>query len=99
MWQLITDIFEKHTLLNKLSARRAFYTARMNDGEKIMAFSARIRQLAAPLKSMEVSIDDQEMAMAFLCGLSDKYDGLIYTLDALVDDKESFTFTKQDSYR
>jgi hypothetical protein len=33
----------------------------MNDGEKIMAFSARIRQLAATLKSMDVEIDDEEM--------------------------------------
>lgn len=37
----------------------------MNDEEKIMAFSARIRQLGATLKSMDVATDDQEMAMAF----------------------------------
>lgn len=92
MWKLICDIFEKHTLLNKLSARRRFYTASMNEGEKVLAFAARIRQLAATLKSMGVKIDDQEMAMAFLCGLPDRFDGLISALDALADDSKTFTF-------
>ena len=29
MWKLICDIYEKHTLLKKLAARRRFYTAKM----------------------------------------------------------------------
>ena len=92
MWTLITDIYEKHTLLNKLAARRRFYTATMNDGEKVLSFAGRIRQLAATLKSMGVTIDDQEMAMALLNGLPDRFDGLISALDALDDNDKSFTF-------
>lgn len=64
MWKMIIDIFEKHTLLNKLAARRRFYTATMNDSEKVLEFASRIRQLAGTLKSMGVTIDDSEMAMA-----------------------------------
>ena len=55
MWRLIADIFEKHTLLNKLAARRRFYTAKMEDTEKVRTFAARIRQLASTLKSMVLS--------------------------------------------
>ena len=92
MWQLILDIFEKHTLLNKLAARRRFYTATMHDDEKVLEFASRIRQLAASLKSMGVTVDDQEMAMALLNGLPDRFDSLISALDALADDQELFTF-------
>ena len=92
MWQLILDIFEKHTLLNKLAARRRFYTATMNDGEKVLEFASRVRQLAASLKSMGVTVDDQEMAMALLNGLPDRFDSLISALDALGNDEEQFTF-------
>lgn len=90
MWSLISDIYEKHTLLNKLAARRNFYTAKMHDGENCRSFSARIRQLASTLKTMSVDISDEEMGMALLCGLPDRFDGLISALDALVDEKSLF---------
>jgi hypothetical protein len=48
----ITNVFERHTLLNMLSARRNFYTATMLDGEKILQYANRIRQLAVTLKNM-----------------------------------------------
>lgn len=35
MWNLICDIFEKHTLLNKLAARRKFCIASISVGEKV----------------------------------------------------------------
>ena len=34
MWKAITDVFEKHALLNKLAARRRFYTATVSEREK-----------------------------------------------------------------
>ena len=92
MWKLICDIFEKHTLLNKLAARRRFYTAKMHDNEKLLAFAARIRQMAATLKSMSIAIEDSEMAMALLNGLPDRFDSLISALDASYTDDKSLTF-------
>ena len=35
MWETIMKVFERHTLLNKLSARRKFYTVTMESGEKM----------------------------------------------------------------
>lgn len=92
MWKLICDIFEKHTLLNKLAARRKFYTAKMNENEKVLVFAARVRQLAATLKSMSVVVEDSEMAMALLNGLPDRFDSLISALDAANIDEQKFTF-------
>eukprot|EP00171_Calliarthron_tuberculosum_P004339 IDg4339t1 len=92
MWKMICDIYERHTLLNKLSARRKFYTATMKDGERILEFSARIRQLASTLKSMGVAVDNNEMAMALLNGLPERFDSLISALDAIGDGDEVFTF-------
>ena len=36
MWAAIVNVFERHTLLNKLSARRKFYTVSMEKGEKVL---------------------------------------------------------------
>ena len=92
IWKLISDIYEKHTLLNKLAARRAFYTAKMGENEKVRAFAARIRQYSSTLKSMKVDVKENEMAMALLWGLPDRFDGLISALDAIADNEETFTF-------
>lgn len=91
MWLCILNIFERHTLLNKLAARRNFYTATMKEDENIMAFTNRIRQLASTLKSMGVEIDDKEMAMAVLNGLPERFNNLISALDALGNEDSTFS--------
>ena len=92
MWSLIADVFEKHTLFNKLAVRRQFITASLKDDEKVLEFASRIRRLADTLKSMGVIVEDSEMAMALLNGLPDRFDGLISAIDALCTSEESFTF-------
>lgn len=96
MWKKICDIFERHTLLNKLAARRKFYTATLEEGESILQYANRLRQLAAILKSMNVDIDESEMAMAMLNGLPEAYDPLISAIDAIhgEDEKLKFDYVK-----
>ena len=88
MWSAIRNVFDRHTLLNKLSARRKFYTAAKDENETVLKFANRIRQLAASLKAMNVDIPQSEMAMALLNGLPQEYNALISALDA-VDDNGS----------
>ena len=92
MWTAIKNVFERHTLLNKLSARRKFYTVTMENGEKVLTYLNRVKQLSATLKSMGVEIDDKEQAMAALNGLPPSYENLIVALDALGNEDRSFSF-------
>lgn len=89
MWTSIKNVFERHTLLNELSARREFYTASMREGESVLQFSNRIRHYAATLKGMEVDLPESEMSMALLSGLPDEFNSIISALDALNDDESS----------
>ena len=81
-WEAITNVFERHTLLNNLAARRQFYTVSMLPSEKVLVFINRVKQLAATLQSMSVEIDDKEIAMAVLNGLPPRFHSLIVALDA-----------------
>ena len=83
MWEAILNVFERHALLNKLAARRRFYTVTMQNNEKVLAYINRVKQLAARLKSMNVEIDDKEIAMAVLNGLPARFESLIVALEAL----------------
>lgn len=92
MWIAIRNVFERHTLLNKLSARKKFYTATKHSDESVLQFSNRVRQLASTLKSMNVDISESEMAMALLNGLPDEYNALISALDAIDEHETSLRF-------
>ncbi len=54
----ILSIFERHTLLNKLAARRKFYTTTMLGDERILSCTNRIRQFSSTEKSMGVEIEE-----------------------------------------
>eukprot|EP00171_Calliarthron_tuberculosum_P021288 IDg21288t1 len=94
MWTEICNVHQRHTLLNKLSARRDFYTASMRNGEKMMVYINRVRQMALTLESMNVIIDDKELAMAVLNGLLERYQRIITALDAIGDEDTSLTLDK-----
>lgn len=97
MCHKICDAFERHTLLNKFSARPKFYTATKREEETTVQFSNRIRQLASTLKSINVLIDESEMVMAMLNGLPEVYDPLISALDAVngaEEEKLKFNYAK-----
>lgn len=90
MLESIVNVFNRHTLLDKLRSRRDFYTATMKTGEKMLTYINRIRHFSTILKSMNVLIEDDEVAMAVLNGLPAKYGNIITALDALGDNS---TFT------
>lgn len=91
MWEALLDIYEKNTLLNKLTARRRFYTAEMEADETVLTFSNRIKQYAVVLDGMGLKVDGKEKAMAMLNGLPTTYSGIISALDALGNEDDHFT--------
>lgn len=91
MYDSIVNVFQRHTLLNKLRARREFYTASMKAGERVLVYINRVCNLSSTLKSMGVDVDDKELAMTVLNGLPSTYDYIITALDAVGDDSK-FTF-------
>lgn len=92
MWKIICNIFERQTLLNKLSARRLFYTATKKENESILQFANRVQQLSNTLKSMGCFIDESELSMALLNGLPEAYDALISAMDAVSGESETLKF-------
>lgn len=50
--------------------------------------------MASTLQSMDVVIDDKELAMAVLNGVPSRFETIITALDAIGDDEASLTFDK-----
>ncbi len=66
----------------------------MKQGEKMLVYINRVRNMASILESMGITIDDKEKAMAVLNGLAKRFETIITALDAIGDDDPSFTFDK-----
>lgn len=82
----IINVFEHRTSSNKLSARRKFYTVTIEKHEKLLTYLNRAKQLATIMQSINVDIDDQELAIAAVVGLLVYYEGFIAALDPLIID-------------
>ena len=92
MWNNIKNVFERHTLLNKLSARNQFHTETIFTDESALHFFNRIRQLFSTLKSKNITIPQSERAMALLSGLPEEYNPLISALDPIDEEETKLKF-------
>lgn len=63
----------------------------MLDDENILSFINRVRQLSSSLKSINVTVEDKEVAMEVLNGLPDRFESLISAMDALGNEYKTFT--------
>lgn len=64
----------------------------MENDEKILTYLNRVKRIAATLKSMSVTIDNEELGMTSRNGLPSTYESLIVALDALGTDAKTFNF-------
>jgi len=80
--------------MNKMKARRAFYTVAMNVGEGMLGYINRVRNLGENLKAMGGKVTEMDVAMSVLNGLTSKYENLLVALDAKGEDELSVDFVK-----
>ncbi len=57
MYNTIFNLFKRHNVLNKLAARRKFYTAALHGDEQIITYINHVHKLAFTLTSIGVEID------------------------------------------
>lgn len=86
MWNIIKNLFQRRTLLNRLNACRKFYTAKMASDERAMKYASKAWLLADDRKAVEVNLSDRNMAMKTLCGLPAKFEHPIVAIDVVADD-------------
>lgn len=73
------NVFQGQTLLDKLNARREFYTVEVKQFETVLSYTNRVQQLASILSAMEVEVYGKELAMAILYALPSDYKNVIPT--------------------
>jgi len=52
MWSTLQGVFQRKSVMNKMKARREFYTVAMKVGEGMLGYINRVRNLGENLKAM-----------------------------------------------
>lgn len=96
MWSLTQNMFPRRTLLNCLKARHRPYKIKMGGKERDIQNLNRAKQLLTDLKSMDVDVHDEELAMVILCRLQSKYEHVIVAYNVVKDnEKQTSDFLKR----
>jgi len=92
MWSTLQGVFQRKSLMNKMKARREFYTVEMTVGEGMLGYINRVRNLGENLKAMGGEVTEMYVATSVLNGLKSKYENLLVALDANGEDELSLEF-------
>jgi len=88
-------VFQRKSLMNKMKARRKFYTVELNVGEGMLGYINRVRNLDENLKAMGGELTETNVATSFFNGLPSQYDNLLVALDAEGKDELSLDFFQE----
>jgi len=80
--------------MNKMKARREFYTVEMTVGEGMLGYMNRVRNLGENLKAMGGEMTEMDVAMSVLNGLTSKDENLLVALDAKGEHDQSLDCVK-----
>jgi len=94
MWSTLQGVFQRKILMNKMKARREFYTVEMSVGEGMLGYINRVRNLGENIKAMGGEVTEMDVAMSVLNRLTSKYKNLLVALDAKGEDELSLDFVK-----
>lgn len=76
-WTEVSSLFQRRILLNCLTARPQFYSAKLVHVSHFLAFHTKKRQLAADWNAMSDTITDQQLCMTFVYCLPQRIEHLI----------------------
>jgi len=92
MWSTLQGVFQRKSLMNKMKARREFYTFEMTVGEGMLGYINRVRNLSENLKDMGGEVTEMDVAMSVLNGLTSMNENLLVAFDAKKEDELSLDF-------
>jgi len=95
MWSTLQGVFQRKSLMNKMKARREFFTVEMTVSEGMLGYINRVRNFGVNLKAMSGEVTEMDVAMSVLNGLTSKYENLLVALDAKGEDELSVDFVNR----
>jgi hypothetical protein len=82
VWTKLEALYEGKGLANRLFLRRRFFTISMEEGETMLGYLNRVKELAGQLEAIDAGLEDEDIVMTLLCGLPDSYNSLITSLES-----------------
>jgi len=94
MCSTLQSVCQRKSLMNKMKARREFYTVKLTVGEGMLGYNNRVRNLGENLNSIGGEVTEMDVAMRVLNGLTSKSENLLVAINAKCEYKLSLDFVK-----
>ena len=85
IWNDLANIHSSHGRSTIIALRRRFHRLRLERGESMSAYIARVRHLAFLLEEAKVAVSDDDLILGITSGLPHSYDSFLISLDATSD--------------
>jgi hypothetical protein len=82
MFDALTRLYDGRNINQKMNLRTQLKSTRMQKGETIQKYFSRISQFKEQLEAIEDTIDEDELIMTALNGLTKPWDAFIQTICA-----------------
>ena len=80
VWKILTAKFERKTQASKYHTRHQLHSAKLERGEKLDAYIARLQEIEGRLRAASSTVTEEEMVYVLLEGLPSQYETLILAL-------------------
>jgi hypothetical protein len=84
-WKALSDVYEKNSRANRISLKRQFYSFTHDIGRGMQGYITGISNLAAQLKSIGVTLTDEDIADVLIFNLDETYSSIAASLSAQKD--------------
>lgn len=85
IWNDLATIHSSHGRSTIIALRRRFHRLRLDRGESMSAYIARVRHLAFLLEEADVPVSEDDLILGITSGLPHSYDSFLISLDATAD--------------
>lgn len=91
LWLKLEQLLMTKSLPNKLHLKQRLFTLKKNEGNSLVDHISTFKELVGNLENMDVTYDDEDLALFLLTSLPESYshfrDTIIYSRDTLVLDE------------
>lgn len=88
MWNALVIAFHHRKMVNKLNVCRNLYFTEKKWWREAASIHQLCGQLASDVKDMDITVEDEDLAVTVVCGLPERFEHLIVAISTVASERQ-----------